>query len=1196
MNNSSIYPPSNYKILHSDPTRTDGHDRGVAILTRSDKNHETIILNTNLQAVAVRIFLDRWYTICCIYLPFVPFTENEINDLISQLPRPFLLLGDFNSRSQVWGDTVTNPRGNIIERVILNNEISILNNNDPTHYHIQTGTHSIIDLSFCSSQSMLDFTFNTIKDLHGSDHYPIALTLQRPTYEHTYPERYKVEKANWGDFYQCSEVPTELSPSNDVNVEMETLMAVWQAAASSSIPYSNERSLRIPVPWWNEACQRALRDRKRAQRALHRNHTLENSIAYKRKRAICKRVFKEAKRESWEKFVTSINSTTPTSMIWKKIRKTSKKFSTPKLPLLERPDLSVTNDPTETANIFGTVFSNISNSSNYSQTFRNYKQIQENEIINFSTQEEIDYNDAFSVKEYSCALARCPETSPGADQITYSMIKHLHPSSTGRLLRLFNLIFSTGVFPEGWRTSVIIPIPKQGQDHKNPQNYRPIALTSCVCKLFEKMINNRLKYYLEKQTLISDYQSGFRSNRSTTDTLAQFASHLHNAIDRGEHTIAVFFDLKKAYDTTWKFGILKKLKEVGLKGNLPIIIGAFLEGRKLRVKVGNILSEVYMVEEGLPQGSVLSCTLFTLSIDSIIRRVCAGVQAGLYVDDFTIWASSRLPGNAERKIQVTLNNLVEWCNTTGYTFSQNKTICLHICRKRGCVKTADLSLNNQPIDIKTHHKLLGLVIDNSLTWTPHVEQLKNSCLRKLDILKYLSHRTWGSDMTLLLQLYKSIIKSKIEYGIEIYGSACKSLMNRIEPIQNQAARIASGALKSSPIESLLCVTGLRKCLYSVDLKTAHFIIRAGSDQRNPLCEDLRSLTNPGDSEMTEFQSRSFRERSKKLISEYEINLESIMDREELDVSPWKVMNTRVCYCMFEYTKNQYSNTQMLNLFLSHLEDHRESLLLYTDGSRAEGRCAYGVKSESYEASRRINDKGSSFSAELLGILDGIEYANNTDATEITIVTDSRSSIQAISNNQFPNNDIIKRIFHSLSVTSKVFNLCWAPAHVGVPGNSRADVLANEGRNKAHIYFYPVTKDDMKNYVKHKISRKWDEVWHNVPITNKLRKINSSPNLFRISKSRNRLWERCLTRLRIGHTRFSHAHLMAGEPPPECEVCLETLTVEHVLVECPAYATSRMRYYPIVNQRNLKYMLIDGDTLYGGTLYRFLTEIRMLDMI
>ena len=156
------------------------------------------------------------------------------------------------------------------------------------------------------------------------------------------------------------------------------------------------------------------------------------------------------------------------------------------------------------------------------------------------------------------------------------------------------------------------------------------------------------------------------------------------------------------------------------------------------------------------------------------------------------------------------------------------------------MESADLTLNNQAIDLKTEHKLLGLVIDNSLTWTPHVVQLKNSCLRKLDILKFLSHPNWGSEMTLLLQLYKFIIKSKIEYGIEIYGSACKSLMKRIEPIQNQAARIASGALKSSPIESLLCVTDLRRCLYCVELKTANFIIRAGSDPKNPLCEDLRS--------------------------------------------------------------------------------------------------------------------------------------------------------------------------------------------------------------------------------------------------------------------------------------------------------------------------------------------------------------------
>ena len=115
-------------------------------------------------------------------------------------------------------------------------------------------------------------------------------------------------------------------------------------------------------------------------------------------------------------------------------------------------------------------------------------------------------------------------------------------------------MWETGNFPESWELATIIPIPKPGKDHTEPTNYRPIALTSCLCRTLERMINARLVRYLEINNLISPVQSGFRSEHSTNDNLVRLETFIRNAFVKKEHVVAVFFDLEKAYDTTWKYG------------------------------------------------------------------------------------------------------------------------------------------------------------------------------------------------------------------------------------------------------------------------------------------------------------------------------------------------------------------------------------------------------------------------------------------------------------------------------------------------------------------------------------------------------------------------------------------------------------------------------------------------------------------
>ena len=132
--------------------------------------------------------------------------------------------------------------------------------------------------------------------------------------------------------------------------------------------------------------------------------------------------------------------------------------------------------------------------------------------------------------------------------------------------------------------------PNPGKDHKNPTNYWPIALTSCLCKTMERMVHACLVWLLESEHLISDFQSGLRRGRSTLDHLdhlVSLESFVREAFIRKEHAVAVFFDLEKAYDTTWKHGIMKDLHTMGFRGRLPIFIKGFLANRQFRVRLNS---------------------------------------------------------------------------------------------------------------------------------------------------------------------------------------------------------------------------------------------------------------------------------------------------------------------------------------------------------------------------------------------------------------------------------------------------------------------------------------------------------------------------------------------------------------------------------------------------------------------------------
>ena len=280
---------------------------------------------------------------------------------------------------------------------------------------------------------------------------------------------------------------------------------------------------RPAVPWWNKTCYTL---RKITRKCFRRYEVSGSSIAkvtYLRNQAKQRKYFKKAKRQSWIYFINGISSKTPERKVWNRIRKLCGKHVPNPMPTLKIGD-SIITEPEQVAEKLGEHFAAVSDPSQYSPQFQN---IRNSKIhIEVTQNDDQPYNMNFTLRELEYALSTTESTSPGEDNILYEMIKHLPQHAKISLLKIINKIWVTGILPAEWKISLIIPAKKPNKDPNEATSYRPIALTSNIRKLMEKMINTRLVWYLEKNKCLSPVQYGFRKNRSTLDPLLRFSNHM----------------------------------------------------------------------------------------------------------------------------------------------------------------------------------------------------------------------------------------------------------------------------------------------------------------------------------------------------------------------------------------------------------------------------------------------------------------------------------------------------------------------------------------------------------------------------------------------------------------------------------------------------------------------------------------------
>ncbi|GBO08904.1 putative RNA-directed DNA polymerase from transposon BS [Araneus ventricosus] len=476
-----------YSLVRKDnENESDRASGGVALLVSHDTPSPVVTLHTNLQAVAVRVMLSNLVTVCTLYLPpSTSVNDRDLDRLVDELPTPFIIIGDFNGHSPVWGSKNTNTRGRQIEEFVNTHSLCLLNNGEDTYFHQRSRTFHSLDLALCTPSLAPYFNFRVGVDLRDSDHFPIFLDrVNVGSNDAQRPIHYLFHRADWTNFTLRALITRNMVEGENINEVVNLVTKTIISAADASIPKSGLSFPRNRKPWWNKYCTDTNRDQRRAWNVFRQHPTLANQIVFQRAKSIARWARRKSERGHWIKFVSSINSSVTARDMWENVRRACGIYPEKRISCLRKNGQEVRNI-SEMVDVLAEAFASICSASNYTEPFLTHENRMERIKLRFQTTKHLSYNTDLTIFELHTALSVIKHTSPGPDEVTYSMLQHLSEHSLLNILYMFNRIWKEHVFPDCWKHAFIIPIPKPGKDRQDPLNYRPIALTSCMCKLFE---------------------------------------------------------------------------------------------------------------------------------------------------------------------------------------------------------------------------------------------------------------------------------------------------------------------------------------------------------------------------------------------------------------------------------------------------------------------------------------------------------------------------------------------------------------------------------------------------------------------------------------------------------------------------------------------------------------------------------------
>ena len=352
-----------------------------------------------------------------------------------------------------------------------------------------------------------------------------------------------------------------------------------------------------------------------------------------------------------------------------------------------------------------------------------------------------------------------------------------------------------------------------GKPLDSPAFFRPISLTSCVSKLFERVILSRLLFFLESNSILSPRQAGFRPGRSTLDQILYLSQSISDGFNKprpGSWTILSTIDFSKAFDSVWHPSLFHKLISAGLPPCYARWAQSFLSDRRASVVYQNHKSRSFQVRRGVPQGSVLGPVRFSLFINDLPASLPSSVSCSFYADDLSIWSSSPSVPTAVEATQGALFRLERWSEYWCLPLNPSKceATFFSVDPRQANLQPNLLLLGSRPRFDPTP-TFLGVTFDRTLSFSKHVSLLKAKFFPRLKALCCISASSWGPSKESLSVLYKSFLRSLLTYASPGWFSFLSVInFTKLERLYRAASRAITGCLSSSPIPLLLAEASL----------------------------------------------------------------------------------------------------------------------------------------------------------------------------------------------------------------------------------------------------------------------------------------------------------------------------------------------------------------------------------------------------
>lgn len=387
------------------------------------------------------------------------------------------------------GTKTTDNRGTIIENTIINKDLILMNKGEnPTHYSFAYKSFSIIDLTIISPQIADRFDWYVCDDLHSSDHFPVITTILNTNITGNRRPTWKIESADWKKYNVNFD--KDIDTFKDINELESYIKSKIIIAAEKYIPKASSKLRKKMVPWWSKEINDLINKRKKLLVKFRRNQDMDTYKEFLKTKHLARKSIREAKKKSWEEYVESINSTTPSKEVYDKIKRINGNRVHHNITHIKENNINIT-DKKQISDLLGHNFSKVSSSSNFTEEFNNNKtKMNLSDPTRYKDNQNENFNSEITLDELEFALGRCKGSSPGPDNIRYEFVKNMSQSDKLYLLKFYNMIWTKQVFPSAWKDALVIPILKPGKDPSNKDNYRPISLTNCLCKLLERIVNN----------------------------------------------------------------------------------------------------------------------------------------------------------------------------------------------------------------------------------------------------------------------------------------------------------------------------------------------------------------------------------------------------------------------------------------------------------------------------------------------------------------------------------------------------------------------------------------------------------------------------------------------------------------------------------------------------------------------------------